>query len=136
MPGEMSSTHGGNPVCVAAALANLRVLQDENLIERSRETGRMVMDDFRKLQQDHPDRIQAIRGRGLFISVCFQKSERGEPDCDLESAIVSEALLRGVLMFYTGRGFIKFTPPLGIDPQAALEASGVIRACVADLTQA
>jgi len=129
-PGEMSSTHSGNPICSAAALANLEVLDDEKLIERANETGKRVLHELQKMQDDHPDRILAIHGHGLFISVSFKTPDSNEPDVDMGDAVAELAVRQGVLMFKTSRGFIKFTPPLNIDLDAALEAVEVIRSCV------
>ena len=53
---------------------------------------------------------------------------------ELADAIALEAVRRGVLMFTTGRGYLKFTPPLSIDPEAANEAVDVLRECFARVT--
>jgi 4-aminobutyrate aminotransferase/diaminobutyrate-pyruvate transaminase/4-aminobutyrate aminotransferase/(S)-3-amino-2-methylpropionate transaminase len=63
-PGEMSSTHGGNPVCAAAALANLQVIEDENLVERSAQAGQIVLAELQQIQRD-------------FQTVCFRSTATG-----------------------------------------------------------
>ncbi len=128
-PGEMSSTHGGNPFCAQVALANLQILEDECLVEASEKTGKLLLDELNKLKQSHPSRLLSIHGRGLFISAHLKRPDNGEPDIEFADAIVAEAVRRGVLMFVTGRGFIKFSPPLCIEPEAAIEAAEVIRDC-------
>ncbi len=125
-PGEMSSTHGGNPVCAAAALANLRVIEEEQMISAAASTGKRSVEKLREIVAEHPSRVQSVHGFGLFISIHFRKPDSSEPDIDLADAIAREAVSRGVLMFATGRGYLKFAPPLCIDPDAALEAAGVI----------
>ncbi len=130
LPGEMSSTHGGNPVCAAAALANLQVLEDERLMEVAVRTGAAVLDRLRGLQRDLPQRIRAVQGVGLFISVHLRRPDSDEPDVESADAVAQAAVRRGVLMFTTGRGYLKFTPPLSIDLEAALEAADVIRECL------
>ena len=70
-----------------------------------------------------------MHGPGLFISIHIQHPETGKPATELADSIAMEAVRRGVLMFVTGRGFLKFTPLLGIDLQAALEAVDVICEC-------
>ena len=132
LPGEMSSTHGGNPVCAAAALANLQVLEDERLIDAGARTGAVVMERLGGLQRDYPQSIRAVQGVGLFISVHLRKPTADEPDVELADAIAQAAVRRGVLMFTTGRGYLKFTPPLCIDLDAALEAADVIRECLTE----
>ncbi len=130
LPGEMSSTHGGNPVCAAAALANLQVLEDERLIDAGARTGAAVMDRLRSLQREFPQSIRAVQGVGLFVSVHLRRPGTDEPDVELADEVAQAAVRRGVLMFTTGRGYLKFTPPLSIDLDAALEAADVIRECL------
>jgi len=126
-PGEMSSTHGGNPVCVAAALANLEIIEDEGLVEQSAATGLLVKRELEKLVQEFPGHFRCVNGRGLFVSLHFKKPGDGQPDIELADAVALEAVRRGVMMFVTGRGYLKFTPPLNILPEAALEAVRVVR---------
>ena len=125
-PGEMSSTHGGNPVSAAAALANLKVIEDEKLLEAAQQTGEVMLAKLRRLQQDYPDRIHCVQGKGLFISMHLVNPSNGERDLALAEAVTLEAVRRGVMMFLTGSGFLKIAPPLCIEQEAALEAVDVI----------
>lgn len=131
-PGEMSSTHGGNPVCAAAALTNLRILEDERLIAASAQTGAAVLERLRSLEREFPDHVRAVQGVGLFVSIHLRQPGTNTPDVQLADAIAQEAVRRGVLMFTTGRGYLKFTPPLCIEQEAALEAADVIRDCLTE----
>ena len=126
-PGEMSSTHGGNPVCCAAALANLEVIEEEKLVDRAAKTGEAVLERLRQLERDWPQYIRSFHGPGLFISIHLQVPGTSEPHLELVEAVVDELIRRGVLMFPTGRGYLKFVPPLCIELEAALEAVDVIR---------
>ncbi|MBP89328.1 MAG: aspartate aminotransferase family protein [Planctomycetaceae bacterium] len=132
-PGEMSSTHGGNPVCAAAALANLQVIEEEHLVEASARTGARVRERLRSFADEFPASVRSVNGVGLFISIHFHQPD-GQPDVELADALALEAVRSGVLMFTTGRGYLKFTPPLSIDPAAADEAADVIRECFARVT--
>jgi len=132
-PGEMSSTHGGNPVCAAAALTCLQVLEEEQLAAAAARAGEQVLARLRQLEKVAPGRVRSAHGRGLFISVHLQQPHSREPDASLADAVAHEAVRRGVMMFPTGRGFLKFAPPLCIDPVAALEAADVIGDCLADV---
>lgn len=132
-PGEMSSTHSGNPICAAAALANLQVIEDEQLVAASEKTGYLVLERLKRLEQEHPDLVRSVHGRGLFISVHLKHPDTGEPYASLADAIVTEAIRRGVMMFPTTRGFLKIVPPLCIDPEAALEAIEVVCDCFIEL---
>lgn len=125
-PGEMSSTHSGNPISAAAALANLNALEQDNAIEASQRTGELVLQKLRLLQQRYPDRIHSVHGKGLFISVHLVTPNSGERDLALADAITLNAICRGVMLFFTGGGFLKITPPLCIEPEAAMEAIDVL----------
>ena len=120
-------------MCTAAALENLSVIEDERLVEASEATGRVVLEHLMKIQNEFPQHILSIHGHGLFISVHLKLPGSTEPDIELADAVVAEAVRRGVLMFPTGRGFLKIAPPLCIDPDAAIEAVYVIRDCLRDL---
>jgi 4-aminobutyrate aminotransferase-like enzyme len=121
--------HVGNPVCAAAALASLEVIEEEHLIERAANTGAALREHLGQLQRNWPEYVRSIHGPGLFLSIHLQIPDTGEPHVGLADAIVAEALRRGVLMFPTGRGYLKFVPPLCIALDAALEAVEVIREC-------
>ena len=132
-PGEMSSTHGGNPLCCAVALAALEVLEEEQLVEASARTGKQVLARLKEIEAEFPERFLTIDGRGLFISAHLKHPETGDPDVVFADEIVHHAVRRGVMMFVTGRGMLKFSPPLCIDPEAALEAVEVVRQCLVNL---
>src|SRR5690606_11093336 len=53
-PGSMGGTYGGNPVACAAALATIKVIEDEQLCERSNEIGKRMLDRINafKLRSD------------------------------------------------------------------------------------
>ncbi len=125
--GDMSSTHSGSPICAAAALANLQVLEEEKLIQAAETTGGLVLDALDQLKRDYPEHIFSIHGPGLFISIHVQHPQTGEPAVELADSVAWEAVRRGVMMFVTRRGYLKFVPPLCIEPEAALEAVDVIR---------
>ncbi len=120
-PGEMSSTFGGNPITAAAVVANLEVLRNDALIERSERLGRILERELRAITARHPDRVAQMNGRGLFFSMHLKDPETGAPANELCDDIVLRCVRRGVLMFVTGRGFLKFTPPLVIEEDALVE---------------
>lgn len=124
--GEMASTFGGNPVSSAAVLANLDVLRDENLVERSAELGQELGPALRARAAKHERYAKRPEGVGLFHSLHLKHPDTGEPWVDLCDEIAMEAVRRGVMMFATGKGFLKFAPPLCIEKDALLEAVAVV----------
>lgn len=67
-PGSQGGTYGGNAVACAAALATLRVVDDEGLVANAAEIGRQLLDRCTELAQRHP-MIGDVRGLGLLIGL-------------------------------------------------------------------
>ena len=66
VPGSHGSTYGGNPLGCAVARAAIRVLRDEQLIERSAALGTLLLG---LLQDAVGDRVVDVRGRGLLVGI-------------------------------------------------------------------
>ena len=101
-PGDHGSTFGGNPLACAIARAALRVVIDEDLVQRSAELGRYFLD---RLQTIHSPEIKEIRGKGLWIGLELQGMAR--PYCE---ALKDE----GLLCKETHDHVIRIAPPLTI----------------------
>jgi ornithine--oxo-acid transaminase len=102
-PGSHGSTFGGNPLGCAVARTALRVLVDENLIDRSARLGAAFLARLRGLRSRH---IKEVRGRGLLVGIELNSAAR--PFC--------EALMhKGVLCKETHATVLRVAPPLVID---------------------
>ncbi len=109
-PGSHGSTFGGNPLAARVALEALAVIEDERLVERSRELGAHLLSRLRHLSSPL---IRAVRGRGLWVGV--------ELDPAVSARAVAERMAeRGVLTKDTHETVIRFAPPLTI-PREALD---------------
>jgi 4-aminobutyrate aminotransferase/diaminobutyrate-pyruvate transaminase/4-aminobutyrate aminotransferase/(S)-3-amino-2-methylpropionate transaminase len=123
-PGSMTSTHTGNPVCCAAALANIELILKEDLTGNAARMGAILHQRLNAMKERYPE-IGCVAGKGLVAGVACVVPESMEPDADLAWNAIAESLYRGVLMFSPvgfGGGTIKICPPLSIT-QAALEES-------------
>ena len=126
----MSSTFGGNPVSAAAVLANLDVMRDEKLVERSAALGRQLGHLLRKNTEGYGHYVDRLDGRGLFYSLHLKDPKTAEPLAELCDEMAMESVRRGVMLFVTGRGFLKFTPPLNIEQDALIEAVDVVSSVI------
>jgi 4-aminobutyrate aminotransferase-like enzyme len=80
-PGGLGGTFGGNPVACAAALAVLQVFEEEDLLSRANAIGERVMAAMREMQQNYPDVIGDVRGRGPMVAMELVKDpESRAPD--------------------------------------------------------
>jgi 4-aminobutyrate aminotransferase len=107
-PGAHGSTFGGNPVCCAAALATLDLVEG-GLMENARRMGDHLTAESKKLAQRHPV-ITDVRGRGLMMGI-----ELNDPA--LVKRVVLGAFQKGVLLLGAGKSAIRFAPPLTIDEE-------------------
>ncbi len=113
-PGAHASTFGGNPVCLAAAIETVRLLE-EKYVANSAKVGAFLKARLQALKDKHPQ-IGDVRGLGLMIGV-----EVATPE--LRDAIVDECFKRGLLILGAGPSTIRFSPPLMIDEEQAAFAA-------------
>ena len=131
--GRYFNTFGGNPVSCAAALATLKVIEDEHLIRNAHEVGAYLCARFRELAASHAA-IGDIRGAGLFVGVELIREGGGqEPDADLALYVVNECRRLGLLISATGPGanVLKIRPPLVFQKEHAdilVDTIGVVLA--------
>lgn len=109
-PGSHGSTYGGNPLACAVARTALRVIADEQLIERSASMGALLMELLQPLlsqtrQRDAASPVRAIRGRGLLVGIELDRPAR--PYCE-------QLMKRGILCKETHDFVIRIAPPLVI----------------------
>jgi 4-aminobutyrate aminotransferase len=109
--GAHASTFGGNPVCIAAALKTIELLQRE-LIANAAEVGDYLKRGLQKLMAKH-ECIGDVRGLGLMIGVEFVKDKtRREPDTALRDRVEMASFERGLILLGAGTNTIRWSPPL------------------------
>jgi 4-aminobutyrate aminotransferase len=131
-PGAHASTFGGNPVCAAAALATIKLLESD-YIENAARMGQYI---FQRIG-DWPERFAAVgdvRGKGLMIGIEMVKDKRSkEPAPEMRDAIIQQAFLKGLLVLGAGECTIRLSPPLVIDAQQADFAIEILEGCIREL---
>jgi len=134
-PGSMTSTHTGNPVCTAAALANLDIIEREKLWDRAAEMGALLLDEMCRLQEKYPRVIGSVQGKGLVAALHIVKDGRKEPDADLAFDIVERCVEKGLLLFSpVGRASVKIAPPLCINEEQVRDGAGVLDEAIGEVT--
>lgn len=125
-PGQMTSTHTGNPVCCAATLASIEVLEKEDLIVAAAEKGKLLETKLLEIKERHSKRVEMVMGRGLVHALFLVRNGTTTPDIKLADRVVERAIQKGVMLFKTGNGSIKICPPLVISEDALVEGVEVI----------
>jgi 4-aminobutyrate aminotransferase len=116
--GTHGSTFGGNPVCCAAALATLELIE-RSLCANAQRVGKVVLSGARELMNKH-DVIGDVRGAGLMIGVKFVRDRATkEPYHGLVPELERAAFAKGLLLLGCGRSTIRLAPPLVIDEEDA-----------------
>jgi len=123
--GEHGTTFGGNALACAAANAVLGVVVDEKLVERSAALGAKLIDHLRAFAEQHRDRVDTVRGRGLLCGLVMRDPQRA-------AGIAARALEVGVLVNVTAGNVVRFFPALNIPEQDLWPAVDAVLALVAD----
>jgi len=130
-PGSMTSTHGANALCVAAAIGSINELlkDDRKIIRNAAEIGKVLGDKLLKLKEKYEE-VGNVTGMGMVYGLEMVKSkDTKEPHAELAFQTVLEAYHRGVLLFApigAGNNIIKINPPLIMEKDAAEELAYVI----------
>ena len=111
------STFGGCAGGPAAALENMRIIEDENLVENSANMGVYLLDKLRDLQQKHQI-IGEVRGKGLFCGLELVKDRATKEPVDeaIPAAIAADCMQQGVIIGRTNRSFESFNNTLCLSP--------------------
>ena len=129
VPGSHASTFGGNPVCIAAALATLDVLEREG-IRNADAVGRHIMQRLSSWPGKHRI-VGDVRGRGLMIGVELVKDQQSKaPVGEIRDRVVELAFERGLLFLGAGESAIRIAPPLIVTKEQADVALDVLEECI------
>jgi 4-aminobutyrate aminotransferase len=131
VPGSHASTFGGNPVCIAAALATLDVIERERLLRNSQEVGDHMMKRMAGWPKKHRI-VGDVRGRGLMIGVDIVKDQATREYGNAErDRVVEAAFERGVLFLGCGPSTVRIAPPLIVTKDEADVAMDALEESIA-----
>lgn len=130
-PGGLGGTYAGNPLAIAAALAVVGIIEEEQLNARAERLGAALKERLSSLRHAVPQ-IADVRGLGFMVAVEFNKAGSSEPDVDFTKKVQSEALKRGLILLTCGvyGNVIRFLSPLTIDDATFAEALDILDAAI------
>ncbi len=123
-PGSMTSTHTGNPVCSAAALASLKKIISEDLTANAERLGKILLSGLQEIQKRHANVIGHCTATGLVGGLQIIQPGKKEPNHDLAHAIIEKCFHKGLLFFSPVGAWgqtVKIAPPLTITEEALRE---------------
>jgi 4-aminobutyrate aminotransferase len=131
-PGAHASTFGGNPVCIAAALATIKLIEC-SYMENACKVGEWMKARMSGWPSKHKI-VGDVRGRGLMIGVELVLDQKTKSRAhDLRDKVVDLAFEKGVLLLGAGENTIRIAPPLLIDQQQAEFAAKVLDDCITEV---
>jgi 4-aminobutyrate aminotransferase len=129
-PGAHASTFGGNPVCIAAALKTIELLQG-GLVENSAEVGGYLKLGLERLRKKY-DCIGDVRGMGMMLGVEFvenRTSSKAAPE--LRDRVEMACFERGLIILGAGANTIRWSPPLILSKENVDVALEIFDAAIA-----
>ena len=119
------STYGGCTGGFAAALENMRIVEDEDLVENARVVGDYLLDRLGELS-DHPN-VGDVRGKGLFagVELVADKSSKDPVGEDVMAAVIRAIAAEGVLVGGTNRSIPGHNNTLNIAPPLIVSTADV-----------
>ena len=134
-PGAHASTFGGNPVCIAAAIATFDLIKGKYL-ENARRMGEAIL----RRTADWPKRhriVGDVRGHGLMIGIELVKDQTTKEKAkDYRDRVVNEAFAKGLLILGAGENTLRIAPPLVVDAEQVEFALDTIEAILTSIEKA
>jgi 4-aminobutyrate aminotransferase / (S)-3-amino-2-methylpropionate transaminase / 5-aminovalerate transaminase len=132
--GGLGGTYGGNPVACAAALGAIETMEAENLTERARRIGEIMLPRLHKLAEAHPV-IADVRGRGAMIAVELTEPGTLKPDPASTQLVAKACHAAGLVVLTCGTfgNVLRFLPPLVIGEDLLEEGLSILEDAFAAL---
>ena len=122
-PGTHGSTFGGNPLACAAALAVLKIVDEENLVAGARTKGALLTRELTSIANEFPTICEGVRGLGLLQGLALKP---GFVARDVLPKVQDE----GVLVIAAGDRILRFAPPLVVTDAQLIEGTAAVRKVV------
>jgi predicted acetylornithine/succinylornithine family transaminase len=116
-PGSHGTTFGGNPLVCSAALAVLKIIEDENLLARARNVGATFREGLRGFVKKYPQKVLDVRGDGLMVGMLVEGAAKD---------VVNACREMGLLCCLAGERVVRFLPPLNVKDDELEEALEMI----------
>lgn len=117
--GLIGGTYGGNALSCAAGLEVIKIMQEENLIARSQEIGKVCMKRFQQWKDSYSF-IGDVRGMGAMIGIEFVKDKTSkEPAPEFVNQLIQSCVKRGLIIENAGTygNVVRFLAPLVISDE-------------------
>ncbi len=122
-PGHHASTFGGNPLACAAALATIKVIEDEELVIAAAEKGALIREGLEQFVEKY-EHVTAVRGAGLMLGMVLDQPAK---------PLVDKMAEIGLLTLATAENVVRMLPPLNLKDNEIEEALEIMDDCLAEM---
>ena len=127
-PGSEGSTFGGYPLASVVGIYAIKTLIEENLANNAKIRGEQLMNHFKNIQNDFPDKIKEVRGKGLLTAFEMFDSKH------LDGHTVSVELLNnGIYAKETHHSTVRIAPALTIKSEHIDQIAAGVRKVIKNL---
>jgi len=127
-----SSSYGGNPMAMAAALASIEVIEEENLLENVRTVGAAIMKRLEKIKETHPI-VGDVKGKGFLLGIELVKDKlTKEPFDEAGKLVYQKAFAKGLAWIPAGH-ILRMSPPLIMDEKYAMMGIDMIEDAISEV---
>ena len=136
-PGGLGGTYAGNPIACAAALAVLKVFEQENLLEKANQLGDKLRKGLLNIAETHRE-IGDVRGLGAMIAIeLFEEGDHSKPNAKLTADIVARARDKGLILLSCGPYYnvLRILVPLTIEDAQIAQGLKIIADCFNEAKQ-
>ena len=116
VPGTHGCTMGGNPLCAAAGAAAMKLIEDENLLDRAVEIGRRVTET---ILQAGVDCVSELRGKGALIGMQIDESRQAKD-------VMMKCMEKGLIVCIAKNNVLRLAPALTIADDVLDKGLGIL----------
>ncbi|QUG84915.1 aminotransferase class III-fold pyridoxal phosphate-dependent enzyme [Bacillus nitratireducens] len=133
------NTFGGNPAACALALKNLEIMENEKLIERSKELGERLLYELEDVKE-HPN-VGDVRGKGLLLGIELVEDKQTKEPASIEkmNKVINACKEKGLIIGKNGdtvagyNNILQLAPPLSITEEDFTFIVKTMKECLAQL---
>ncbi|MCE4603251.1 MAG: acetyl ornithine aminotransferase family protein [Desulfurococcales archaeon] len=134
-PGSHANTFGGNPIALAAMMAVVEAIREEDMLSNARRVGGEIMKRLREMGEEI-ELIGDVRGKGLMIGVELVRDRSTKEPAKKELArVLEESFKRGLLVVGSGESVVRIAPPLSITMEQAMAGLDILEEVLRDVSR-
>ena len=126
-----STSYGGNPMACAAALASIRAIEEEGLLENARRLESYFRRRMSSMMADHPI-IGDVRVKGCLLGIELVKDRRTKEPFDEAGALVYRKAFRKGLAWIPAGHILRLSPPIIMDEEIASKGMDIVEEAIAE----